>query len=190
MRKNNKPLIIGVCGAFGSGKSTAAAFFELKGFKKIILSGFLEKEADKRGIKKVTRKVLQDIGNEWREKYGRAILAKKTIEEILKGNFDKVVIDGIRNVGEIEYLQKVSDFTLVAVILDRKVRFKRLEKLKKRESLTWELFKKLDSRDSGLNEKETGLHVDKCIAMADYSIENNGSEEEFKNKLEKLLNKL
>ncbi len=56
--------IIGVAGAFGSGKSTAAEFFEEYGFKKIVLSRFLEDEARRRGTKDITRKILQDIGNE------------------------------------------------------------------------------------------------------------------------------
>lgn len=181
--------IIGVTGAFGSGKSTASTFLEVAGFKKIILSQFLEEEAIRRGLE-VTRKILQDIGNEWREKYGSEILAQKALEKVGKDASGKTVIDGIRNVAEIEKLRNSSNFKLIAIVSDKKVRFERLIKLKRRESLTWELFEKLGSRDAGLNEKETGLQVDKCISLADYSIENNDSEEDFKNKLEDLLNKI
>ncbi|MBI2195676.1 MAG: hypothetical protein HYU48_01370 [Candidatus Levybacteria bacterium] len=179
--------IIGITGAFGSGKSTAAAFFELRGFKKIILSRFLEDEARNRGIKEITRKVLQDIGNEWREKYGVSVLADKVLAKSYSKNFDKVVADGIRNVGEIEKLRNSHSFTLVAILSDRKTRFERLEKLRRRENLTWELFEKLDIRDAGDGERETGLQVDKCISMADYVIENNGSKEEFNKKLKVFL---
>ncbi len=178
--------IIGVTGAFGSGKSTASVFLEVAGFKKIILSQFLEEEAIKRGLE-VTRKILQDIGNEWREKYGSEILAQKALEKVSKDASGKTVIDGIRNVSEIEFLRNSGNFKLIAIVSDKKVRFERLIKLKRREFLTWELFENLDSRDAGLNEKETGLQVDKCITLADYSIENNDSEEDFKNKLEELL---
>ncbi len=180
--------IIGITGAFGSGKSTAAAFFESNGYKRIVLSDFLEEEAIKRGLK-VTRKVLQDIGNQWREKYGSGVLAQKALEKVSAENSDKAVIDGIRNVGEIEILTNFGNFTLIAIVSDRKVRFGRLKELKRREDLTWELFEKLDSRDAGVNEKETGLQVDKCIEVADIRIENNGSQEEFKNKLEAFLTK-
>lgn len=182
--------IIGITGAFGSGKSTAAAFFEFRGYKKIILSDFLEEEAGKRGVIDITRKILQDIGNEWREKYGSGILAQKVLDKIAKEDLDKVVIDGIRNIGEIELLRKNKNFTLLAIVSDKKTRFDRLKKLKRRESLTWDIFEQLDSRDSGVGEKETGLQVDKCIELADYPIENNGDEEEFENKLKELLNKI
>lgn len=182
--------IIGVTGAFGSGKSTAAAFFKELGFYKIVLSEFLEEEAKKRGTTDITRKVLQDIGNEWREKYGASVLAKKALDEILAGKHEKVVIDGIRNVGEIEHLRNSGNFILIAIVSDIKTRFERLKKLRRREDLTWDLFEKLDSRDSGVDQKETGLQVDKCISLADIYIENNGSEEEFKNKLRDLLSNL
>lgn len=182
--------IIGVTGAFGSGKSTGAAFFEELGFHKIILSKFLEEEAKKRGVGDITRKILQDIGNEWRENSGVSVLAQKALQEISKGNFEKVVIDGIRNVGEIARFRNSGNFTLIALVSDRKTRFERLRKLRRRENLTWELFNELDNRDSGVNEKETGLQVDKCIALADITIENNGNEDEFKDKLRKISNKL
>ena len=91
---------------------------------------------------------------------------------------------------EIEHLRNSGNFTLIAIVSDRKTRFERLKKLRRRESLTWDLFEKLDIRDAGYGEKETGLQVDKCIALADVFIENNGNEEEFKNKLRDLLSNL
>lgn len=189
MGTRNKPLIIGITGAFGSGKSTAANFFELNGYKKIILSSFLEKEAKKRGRKKITRKILQDIGNEWRENFGKGILAKKAIEFLQKENKQKAVIDGIRNIGELEVLRNKSDFILLAIVANRKIRFNRLKKLKRRENLTWELFTKLDLRDLGIGEKITGLQVAFCIALADVFVDNNGDNQEFINKLGKFLKK-
>ncbi|MBI1982502.1 MAG: AAA family ATPase [Candidatus Levybacteria bacterium] len=181
----NKPLIIGITGAFGSGKSTAADFLESLGFRKIILSSFLEEEAKKRGIKEITRKILQDIGDEWRKKSGTDVLAKKAGELLKKERIKLAIIDGIRNVGEIDELRKDQGFVLLAIIADRKVRFDRLSKLKRRESLTWDLFTKLDRRDLGLGQRKTGLHVAECIALADYFIDNNHGIDEFYNKLKK-----
>lgn len=182
-------LLIGITGGFGSGKSTAASFFESKGFKKIILSLFLEEEIKRRGFERITRKILQDIGNEWRKKYGSGILAKKALEYLGEVN-KNIVIDGIRNPGEIEFLRKNKNFILLGIVADRKVRFERLKRLKRREALTWELFEELDRRDLGLRQKKTGLKVAKSIAMADIFIENNGTLEEFVEKLNSFLNKL
>ena len=186
----NKPLIIGITGAFGSGKSTASSFFENKGFTKIILSLLLEEEARKRDVQKITRKILQDIGNEWRRKYGKGILAKKAIYFLQKSNINKAVIDGIRNVGEVDEFREQKHFSLLAVIADRQIRFERLKKLKRRESLTESLFNRLDRRDLGLGQKETGLQVAKCIALSDVFIDNNSSISDFRDKLNNFLKKL
>ncbi len=177
-------LIIGITGTFGSGKSTAADFFTRKGFKKIILSSFLEEDANRRGFKKITRKILQDIGNEWRKKYGSEILAKKALKFLGE---NRGVIDGIRNVGEIDEFRKNSNFVLTAILADRRVRFSRLKKIKRREHLTWELFNKLDRRDIGVGQGKAGLQVGTCLAMADIFIDNNSGMDEFKNKLTNFL---
>ncbi len=180
-------MVIGITGAFGSGKSTAASFFVSKKYKLITLSSFLEEEVQNRNLPN-TRKVLQDIGNEWRKDYGSGILAKKAIENTK--NHKLIVIDGIRNIGEVEELRKSKNFILVAVISDRAIRFNRIKNHKKREKLTWELFNKLDYRDLGLNEKSTGLQVAFCTAIADVYIENNENIEVFKEKLEEFIKKI
>lgn len=186
-----KTLIIGITGAFGSGKTTAAQYFKSKGFLKITLSFFLEKEVRRRGFKKITRQTLQDIGNEWREKYGRGILARKTLKYLKKIKVKKAVIDGIRNVGEIEEFRKRSEnFILLAMVADRKIRFERLKKLKKRELLTPKIFEKLDMRDLGIGEKSAGLQVAYCMAVADVFLTNNQTKKEFIIKLERLYEKL
>lgn len=187
MENKNKSFVIGITGAFGSGKSTAASFFEAKGFSPIILSSFLEEEAKKISDKKITRKILQDIGNKLRKKYGNGILAEKALAHLQKKHIEKVIIDGIRNVGEIDMLRKQTRFILLAVVADRKIRFERLVGLKRRERLTWELFTKLDRRDLGLGQKETGLQVTACQALADIFIDNNGDMEAFKVKLDHFL---
>lgn len=181
-----KPLIIGITGAFGSGKSTAAGFFESRGFRRIALSSFLEEEAKKRR-QKLTRKVLQDIGNEWRKKYGASVLTKKALALLRKENSGNYVIDGIRNAGEIDELKRHRGFILLAIVVDRKTRFERLRNLQRREPLTWDIFTKLDRRDLGLGQKRAGLQVASCIALADISIENNSSIEKFKEKLNTFL---
>lgn len=190
MSLDNKPVIIGITGPFGSGKSTVSAYLEAKGFKKVVLSSYLEEEAKKRGKAKITRKLLQDIGNEWRGSYGRGVLAKKALESLKKGKISLAVVDGVRNVGEIEYLKKKANFMLLGVIADRTVRFNRLKKLKRREDLTPELFFKLDCRDLGVNEGKTGLQVALCIALSDYFVPNNEDKRKLEAKIDRIVKEL
>ena len=182
----NQPLLLGITGAFGSGKSTASAFFAANGFTIIRLSAFLEAKLNKQPGE-ITRKMLQDKGNELREKHGAGVLAKRALEYIEKENLERVVIDGIRNLEEFEVLCTNPNFLLLAIIADRDVRLKRLQEKPRREPLTMQSFAKLDYRDLGVGEKDTGLQTGMCIALADVYVENNGTEEVLKKKLEKYL---
>lgn len=184
---NNKPSVIGITGSFGSGKTTAASFFETKGYHKITLSLFLEEELKTKG-EPITRKNLQDLGNLWRTKKRSGVLARKALESINKD--EKIVVDGIRNIGEIEYFKKNSDFKLIGILANRNIRLERLQIVKRREELTRQLFDKLDYRDLGVGEKETGLQVAVCLSISDYFILNNNTKKEFEKQLKEVLIKL
>lgn len=184
---NNKPLIIGITGAFGSGKSTAADFLESLGFTKISLAQFLEEELEKKREKKITRKLLQDLGNQWRKTYGAGVLAQKALALINERAIRKVVVEGFRNNLEIDEFRKQTNFKLVGIVVNRKIRFNRLKKLDRREKLDWELFNNLDNRDLGIGEGKKGLQVAICLALSDIFIENNRGLGELKNKIQDAL---
>lgn len=183
----NKPLIIGITGAFGSGKSSASNFLKSLGFTKISLVQFLEEELEKRGEEKITRKFLQDLGNLWRKKYGAGILARKALLLINKKAIKRAVVEGFRNISEISEFRKFSNFKLIGIVVNRKIRFERLKKLDRREKLNWELFNKLDNRDLGIGEGGNGLQVAICLALSDIFIENNSDLNELKNKIQKVI---
>lgn len=178
-----KKRIIGITGAFGSGKTTAALFFKKRGYSVLTLSAILENEAKKRKLP-LTRKVFQDLGNEMRASDGPGILMQKAIVD---NNDNLLVIDGLRNIGEIEALKKHKNGILLAIVADKKIRFNRLKNLKRREKLSWYLFNQLDLRDLGVNEKITGLQTALCIALADAFIDSNGTLNEFECELDKFL---
>ena len=184
---NKQPLLLGITGAFGSGKSTASTFFATHGFTKIRLSYFLEEEIKQEFTGTITRKMLQDKGNELREKHGAGILAKKALEYITKEKIERAVIDGLRNMEEVGVLYENPNFLLLALVADRDVRLKRLQENPRREPLDMQTFAKLDYRDLGVGEKETGLQTGMCIALADVYIENNSNETEFKKRLAQYL---
>jgi dephospho-CoA kinase len=182
-----QPLILGITGAFGSGKSTASHYFTKQGFTRIALSSFLESEIRKSGKTDITRKTLQDMGNKLRKKFGSGILAQKALVFIDEKKLDRVVIDGIRSMGEIEVLCTRPEFVSIAIVSDRVVRYERLQAHPRREPLTTKVFAQLDYRDLGVGEKEYGLQTGLCIALADVFIENNGTVKAFEGKLDTYL---
>lgn len=177
--------IIGISGAFGSGKSTAAEILQDVGYHKISLSSFLEEELLRLG-ETVTRKNLQDLGNTWREQFGRTVLIEKALALAEKNGWEKVVIEGFRNSEEITYLRQY-EALLVSLVVNRKTRFERLKDLKRREELTEELFEELDNRDLGIGEKDFGLQTAICIAMADVFVENNDSSQQLEKRIKDLI---
>jgi dephospho-CoA kinase len=182
-----KPFVIGITGPFGSGKSSASDFLQSLGFAKISLVQFLEEELKNRGGKKITRKLLQDLGNELRGKYGAGVLAKKALALINEKRIKKAVVEGFRNSSEIAGFRKQGYFKLIGIVVNRRIRFDRLKKLNRREKLNWELFNKLDNKDLGIGEGKKGLQVGICLALSDIFIENNRGLEELKGKIQDAL---
>ncbi len=183
-------MLIGLTGTKASGKGILADILKEKGFIYLSLSDAVREEAVKRGIVDYTIKQLQDIGNELREKYGNGVLARKIMEKFENGK--NYVIDGIRNVGEIEEFRKANEkFVLIAVDAPQAVRFKRLLK-RGRESdpKTWQDFLEMDKRDRGFSEGKSGQQVEKCMELADIKIYNDFNVEVLKEEIKKILRKL
>ena len=179
-------MIIGITGSIACGKEAVSKFFIEKGFKHNFLSKELRKELGERGLK-VSRKNLQDLGNELREKEGNGFLAKRMLEKLGVGNF---IIDGIRNPGEVEEFRKQKDFVLIAIDAPQRIRYERsISRSKTSDAKTWEEFLKMDKRDFG-EEIKSGQQVKKCMEMADFKIINSSSLEDLYTKLSKLYSKI
>ncbi|KKP86128.1 MAG: hypothetical protein UR89_C0032G0011 [Candidatus Roizmanbacteria bacterium GW2011_GWA2_35_8] len=183
---------VGVVGQIAVGKGVLVDYLIKKlDFKSFSLSSILHIELQKKGIEEFTRKTLQDMGDELRRKSGDEVLAWRAIEVLKRQKESHVVIEGIRNPGEIEYLKKNPAFVLIGVKASRELRFKRLkERAKPWDPKTWNDFVKVDRRDLGVGQKKSGQQVGKCLAYCDYALVNNKDVEEFEKKIRKLMKKI
>lgn len=178
-------MIIGVTGTKASGKGIVTEILKEKGFTYASTSDEVRKEAISRGKKDYTIFDLQNIGNDIREKFGSEELVKRCIKQ--NSSAEKLVIDGIRNPGEIQEIKKLGGI-IISVDAPVELRFKRLlERKRESDPKTLEDFKKMESRDRGDNESTTGQQVDKCIEMSDYKIINDSTLESLKTKIEYIL---
>lgn len=178
-------MIIGLVGTSGAGKSTAAKYLKKQNFYYIELSAFLKKEAKKQGIKKITKKLLQDIGNEFRNTYGSAVLAQKAYENIKENRVRKAIIDGIRNLAEIEFLEKIKNFYLLGINTEPRIRYNRIIASRGKKYIgSYANFLNIEKRDSHLGNKEAGLRVKECLKKALVLIDNNSSIEDFYRKID------
>jgi dephospho-CoA kinase len=183
--------IIGITGTLASGKTSVKDFF-LSRFPSsyfISLSDIIEEELLKEG-KELKRENFIEKGNELRKRYGDQILVEVvtlTLPEKIEKQF--LIIDGIRNPGEVEFLRKKfgKDFILIAVDAPREIRFRRLRERKKEgDPKTFEEFLEIDETDLGKNQPEYGQNVEECLKLADYLIINDGSVNELNKKLEEI----
>lgn len=148
-----RQLVIGLTGPMGAGKTIAATNLgRSKGFVRLSLADFVRREAIKRGLP-ITQRHMRDIGNYLRETFGVSVLANKLLDRIRDEVLSTfIVIDGIRNPGEIESLRRNPDFFLIGLDARREIRWKRETKLAESEGtipLSFEEFCELDEEDMG-----------------------------------------
>ena len=170
-----KPFVVGFTGPFGSGCSLAAKYLEHeRKFTLVKLSAALDgiwKERNP-GKEKAPRSELQSLGDELRKDKGKQVLAELSFQKVSPGN-EGIAVDGIRNVGEVEWLRSEFGyrFTLVAVLTPPDVRWDRLGTVYNDRGLTVKDFGEDDRRDSK-EDVPYGQQVALCIDQADILIDN------------------
>lgn len=187
-----KKIYIGVVGQIAVGKGKLVEYLTDKlGFSPFSLSTIVHEELEKSGATGLTRKMLQDKGDELRKNYGDAVLAERAVSRMERLGKKKVVIEGIRNPGEIEFLKKMPHFVLVGVKAYRELRYKRLlHRAKPWDPKTWTQFLVVDRRDLGVGQKKSGQQVGKCLHYCDYILTNNKDIKDFQRKVKKLMEKI
>lgn len=178
---NNLIAIVGMC---GSGKSVATEFFKEKGYEVIYFGGVTMKKLKEEGFdvtpeneKMMREKLRHDLGMG-----AYAVVLLDDIKESLKkGN---VVLDGVYSWSELKILEEeFPNIKVLAIVVDKKLRYDRLEKREIRPFTNEEA----TSRD--ISEIEN-LEKGGPISYADYFILNNGNEEEYKLSLKNIYSKI
>lgn len=178
-------LVIGITGTIASGKDTVGGILRAKGCNHIVLSSIIREEIAARHMEP-TRITLQDVGNDLRKQFGGQVLAERALNKF-KSYDAPLVIDGIRNVDEINFLKENSNFKLIGVDAPFEIRWARV-RARNRDSdlLNHDKFVIDDARDRGFNEPLNGQQVGMCLVQADFLINN---DEEFQRLDDSKLNK-
>ncbi len=170
-----------------SGKSTAAKVAEEMGIPVVCMGDVVREEAKRRGLPQ-TDENLGRIAEELRRKEGLDAIAKRCIPLIRERGMETgvVVVDGIRGIAEVERFKKEfgDDFILINVEAPLEIRFQRA--LKRRRSDDIRSMEELRRRD----ERELSWNMGEAMKIANFTIENVGSLEEFKEKVRAILEQL
>lgn len=157
--------IVAVTGMPGAGKSTAAQALVAKGWARVVMGDVIREETKRRGLapdSKNTGEVMKQL----RKERGESAVAELCLEAIRKTKSDKVVVDGIRSLSEVETFRKAANVLLVVVHASPKRRFALLkERGRSDDPLTFEMFQIRE-------ERELGVGIGNAIAVADEMISN------------------
>ncbi|MGD1055676.1 MAG: AAA family ATPase, partial [Nitrososphaerales archaeon] len=157
--------IVAITGMPGAGKSTAAQALAAKGWKRVVMGDVIREETKRRGLapdSKNTGEVMKQL----RKERGEAAVAELCLVAIRKAGSDRVVVDGIRSMSEVETFRKSAKVILIVVHASQQRRFALLkERGRSDDPLSYEMFLKRE-------ERELGVGMGDAIALADETVSN------------------
>lgn len=173
-----------ITGMPGSGKTTLAGYTERYGYQVVTMGDIVREIAEKRGLEP-SKENLAYLAEELRRIGGREAVAKRCMERLREMGIENIVIDGIRNLEEVETFRATfKEALLIAVHASPKTRFERLRRRRREDDPTdWEEFYRRD-----LRELELGLGS--VIAMADLVLINEGSLEELRESFQRVIEEI
>jgi dephospho-CoA kinase len=159
-------LILGLAGMPGSGKSLVDEVAKGKGYDVVAMGDVVREETQKRNLEPTPEnigKVMLDL----RQKEGSAVIAKRCIPKIDSTKRQKVVVDGIRSLDEVEEFKKhYPKFSLIAIHASPETRFQRLyHRHRSDDANQWKVFHERDMR-------ELSVGLGSAVAMAENMIIN------------------
>jgi dephospho-CoA kinase len=175
--------IIAVVGMCGSGKSVAGERLERLGFAKVYFGGLTIEEVKRRGLE-VNEQNERAVREELRRKHGMgafAVLSLPGIESLLAAG-KRVLIDGLYSFSEYKILKEKygGDLLVIAVFTPRALRYERLAVRAVRPLTAAEAA----SRDGSEIEN---IEKGGPIALADYTVLNEGSKQDLVERLDRVL---
>jgi len=157
--------IVAVTGMPGAGKSTAAQALVKRGWNRVVMGDVIRAETKRRGLEPDSRNT-GEVMKLLRKEKGEAAVAELCLDTIMKMGADKVVVDGIRSMAEVEAFRKKAEVLLVAVDASPARRFELLkERGRSDDPITREMFEVRDLR-------ELGVGIGEAIALADETVSN------------------
>ena len=177
--------IIAIVGMCGSGKSIASDLLVERGYEKVYFGGVTMEKLKEKGLE-VTPENEKMMREKLREDLGMGAFAKILLPRIKDLSENKnVVLDGLYSWDEYKILSDElgKKLKVISIVCDKKIRYSRLEKREIRP------FSKKEAVNRDLSEIEN-IAKAPPIAYADYYIFNNGTLEEYEERLDEILKQL
>jgi dephospho-CoA kinase len=158
-------LIVAITGMPGAGKSTATSALVKEGWTRVVMGDVIRAETQRRGLEP-NAKNTGDVMKQLRSERGPAAVAELCIQAMRAAGAEKVIVDGIRSMPEVEAFRKEAKVLLVAIHASPARRFELLrERGRSDDPLSYEMFAARDVR-------EVEVGIGESIAMADETVSN------------------
>lgn len=174
--------LIAFVGMPASGKSEASAVARILKIPVINMGDEVREEAKRRGLPP-TDENIGGTGTALRRDEGMDAIAKRCVPKIRAQRSDVVVVDGTRNIEEVNYFKNHfgDDFKLIAINAPFDLRFERVKKRARSDDMNG--IEELKRRD----EREKSWGLEKAMDMSDITLNNTRSIEEFQEEIRKLF---
>ncbi|MBK8026880.1 MAG: AAA family ATPase [Chloroflexi bacterium] len=183
---SSKKCALALVGMPGSGKSTCAAHLSRRGLYTFRFGGIVTGEIARRGWA-LTPSNERTVREEFRAREGMDVMAKRALPYLRNALLDRnlVVIDGLYSFSEYTTLKRdlVAELIVIAIVSDRDLRYARLAARPERPLTRAEA----EQRDIA---EIVRLEKGGPIAIADYTLLNNGSPAELNAALDVIINRL
>jgi len=161
--------VIGLTGPNASGKGEVAKYLQALGFSIHSLSDVVREAASVAHLEH-TRDNLIAIGNQLREEGGRGVLARRILDRLTVPS----VVDSIRGPGEVEVLRTLPRFVLLGIDAPLALRFERsLRRGRAGDGASIDEFARKEQREN--SSTETGQQLQRTLALADRTLDNDAS---------------
>jgi dephospho-CoA kinase len=176
-------IVVGLAGMPGSGKSLFVDAARELGYAIVVMGDVIRAETTKRGMD-LTAHNVGKVMLELRAEGGNTVVASKCIPKIEEQAGDKILVDGLRSLYEVDtFKAHFAKFSVAAVHASPETRFSRLFSRRRDDPDGWEVFHERDMR-------ELSVGLGNVIAISEQLIVNDNSAEETKEAVKKALGRI
>jgi dephospho-CoA kinase len=182
-------MVIGITGYLSAGKGLAAEYLEKQhGFINRGYGDTIREEMRQNGIE-LGRDNEYAYAAKKRADEGFGYWSKKIVDSIKPG--ENVVVEGIRNIKEIDELSRTGNFHLIFVDAPIETRFARMQERSGRpnDPKTMTEFEEKENRERS-NPDPMMVSIDPCVKLAEYTVENGGDKQTMYNQLDKIVEEI
>lgn len=177
-----KKIILAFTGLMASGKDTSANYLKEKYGASIYSFSTMLFDSLRRFYLEFTRDNLVKMSEIIRGAFGEDIMARTLAKDIEGDQNNLIVVSNVRRMADIEYLSKMSNFVLIEIFADPRLRYERLVARDEKtddKTKTFEQFMTDHERSTEVSILETSKH-------ATEHIDNNGTIEDLHKQLDSL----